>query len=521
MLAEMKKLAMCVSLANLYFIEVWVSLIYDRSPLLFFGSYSTADYITIIMNVLVMGVVLWLGLKLILRYPKLRLGGVIFFGLITVVIVKSFLSIILRAGTIYIYSLPDSIIIGSKSLMANGLLFILVFSAVFSFCIVFENRHKAFENRHKLIRIISTILLVLFPFALITLSQAAWVIIDNNQNSAVTEQPAELPSSDSNKRVLWIIFDDMDQRVTFEERPETVELPEIDRFREEAIYATEAYPPHYSTHISIPSLTTGRLATKIKSSTLYDIKLFFMDNDEPVVWSAQPNVFQKARQMGFRTAAGGWVLPYHKVFDGDLNLTISSGRWEVPLLERMYNQAIDVLPFLSLRVKRAAFAHQNILEHTKKGAVNPEIDLTFIHFMPPHEPWIFDRENDDYVYSIFSGFAGEPERHFDNLVLVDRTIGSLRERLESEGLWDQTTILISSDHWWKDSFQYDGVTDFRVPFMLKLAGQTRPVVFDTPFNTTLSHDLILSILEGDLSTPEEVVKWLEKNHSRIDFLFRN
>ena len=510
MLAEMKKLAMCISLSNLYFIEVWDRLIYDRSPLLFFGSYSTADYITVILNVLVMGIILWLVLKLIERYPKLRLGGIIIFGIVTVIVIKSFSSFILRAGLYYIFSLPEGINDDYESLMVNGLIFIIIFFTMFLFCI-------AVINRHKLIRFIPTILLIFFPFALITLSQATWIIIENNQSSGVKSQPAKFSGIDSNQRVLWLIFDDMDQRITFEDRPETVELPELDRFLEKAVYATQAYPPHYSTHISIPSLTTGRLATGIESSTLYDIKLFFTDTDKPVSWSTQPNIFQKAKQMGFRTAAGGWVLPYHKVFEDCLDISIPSTRlWETPFIDRMYYNAIDILPFVSYRTRRAAVDHQNILEQSKDVIVKPEINLTFIHFMPPHEPWIYDRKRDEYNYVVISGFIPEPEKYFDNLVLVDRTLGLLRGKMENEDLWDQTTVLISSDHWWKRSHHYDGLTDYRVPFMLKLPGQTKPFVFDTSFNTTLSHDLLLSILQGDLTTPEDAVEWLEKNHSRID-----
>ena len=508
MLAEMKKLAMCISLSNLYFLEVWVRLIYDRSPLLFFGSYSKADYITVILNVLVMGIILWLVLKLIERYPKLRLGGIIIFGIVTVVVIKSFSHLVLRAGAINVNRLLENIPLSSVPLIANIFLFLFIFSTIFLFFIAIKNRRQIFRN-------VPSVLLLLFPFALITISQAAWVVIDNTQNSAVTEQPAELPGSGSNKRVLWIIFDDMDQRVTFEERPETVELRELDRFREEAIYATEAYPPHHSTHISIPSLTTGRLATEIKSSTLYDIKLFFMDTEEPVSWSTQSNVFQKAKQMGFRTAAGGWVLPYHKVFYEHLYVNIESIRWKTPIIERMYYQVTGVMPFIDFGMKRSAVDHQNILEETRDIVINSDVHLVFVHFMPPHKPLIYNRDRDDYNYRILTSLWREPEGHFDNLVLVDRTIGKLRKSMESEGLWDKTTVLISSDHWWRDSHKYDGITDYRVPFLLKLAGQKTPVVFDTPFNTTLSHDLILSVLEGDIHTPEDAVDWLEMSHSKI------
>ncbi|MGH9783696.1 MAG: hypothetical protein ACRD88_05880, partial [Terriglobia bacterium] len=49
-----------------------------------------------------------------------------------------------------------------------------------------------------------------------------------------------------------------------------------------------------------------------------------------------------------------------------------------------------------------------------------------------------------------------------------------------------------------------------VPFLLKLAGQNHPVPYDCPFNTVAIHDLALAILKKELSTPEQVVGWLDR-----------
>jgi hypothetical protein len=49
-----------------------------------------------------------------------------------------------------------------------------------------------------------------------------------------------------------------------------------------------------------------------------------------------------------------------------------------------------------------------------------------------------------------------------------------------------------------------------VPFLLKLAGQTTRLDYNRRFNTVMTHDLILSILRGELQDPESVARWLDQ-----------
>ncbi len=87
----------------------------------------------------------------------------------------------------------------------------------------------------------------------------------------------------------------------------------------------------------------------------------------------------------------------------------------------------------------------------------------------------------------------------------------LRER------WESTTIIVSSDHWLRKAlWRYEGETDHRIPFMLKLAGQKKGVTYEKPFNTVLTRDLVLAILRGEITSIDEVVTWLDKNRSMAE-----
>ena len=84
--------------------------------------------------------------------------------------------------------------------------------------------------------------------------------------------------------------------------------------------------------------------------------------------------------------------------------------------------------------------------------------------------------------------------------------------MESAGLWDDTIVLVSSDHWLRE----ENKTDRRIPFILKMPGQKTGISYDAPFNTVVSHDLVLALLRGELKDAEGVAGWLDGHRSIVE-----
>jgi arylsulfatase A-like enzyme len=143
-------------------------------------------------------------------------------------------------------------------------------------------------------------------------------------------------------------------------------------------------------------------------------------------------------------------------------------------------------------------------------AIDRDFDLILLHWPIPHRPGIYSRSRDDFDDSGRGTYV-------DNLALVDRTLRELRQALEKAGVWDSTTTLLSADHWDRYSMQVDGKIDHRVPFLLKLAGQTTRLDYYRRFDTVATHDLILSILSGELQDPESVARWLDRRNDPNPF----
>jgi len=152
--------------------------------------------------------------------------------------------------------------------------------------------------------------------------------------------------------------------------------------------------------------------------------------------------------------------------------------------------------------------------------VDGNIELAFIHLPVPHPPYIYDRAQ--RVWDV----TGERE-YLDNLALADRALGELRNAMEAAGTWNRTTVVVSSDHWWRSDFwrpvknfwsRGDAViqsnqVDHRVPLIIRLAGQKTGSTYDANINTVLTHDLILEILKKKVSGPDEVKDWLDRHRT--------
>jgi hypothetical protein len=138
-------------------------------------------------------------------------------------------------------------------------------------------------------------------------------------------------------------------------------------------------------------------------------------------------------------------------------------------------------------------------------AARSDYGLALMHLPVPHAPHAYDARTGRLTLAN-SPIGG----YLDSLVLVDNTLASIRSAMERAGVWDGATILLSADHHYRASTALDGKTDPRVPFLLKMAGAHEPLAFDRPFNTVLTHDLILAVLRGEISSPRQAAAWLER-----------
>jgi len=330
-----------------------------------------------------------------------------------------------------------------------------------------------------------------------------------------TVQTASLfptPSPSVEPRVVWIIFDELDQRVGFSSRPKGTELPELDRVSAEGLQSTNAFPPGVSTLVSLPALTTGRYVISAKPVARDELNITYANASAPVGWSTQPTVFSRARELGFNTALVGWYHPYTRLFGSSLNYSMwysyppYQPAQKDTVLQGMITQIWSLVSPLQQR-RMQIDLYQKSLENSRDLVKDGRYGLVFLHLPGAHYPGIYDPTKGTFTLTSFSRIRG----YFQNLQLTDKTMGTLRCDMERAGQWDRSWVIISSDHWWRDARGYDGQLDYHVPFILKAPGKNQPMIYGAPLNTVITRDLVLAILRKEISTIPEAVAWLDRH----------
>ena len=332
--------------------------------------------------------------------------------------------------------------------------------------------------------------------------------------AAPTPGPTSAPC-----RVVLMIFDEMDQRVAFDHRPQDLALPFLDTLFDESVVATRALPPCRCTEISIPALLTGRLVDETVVSGPTSVNVFFTGKADPEPLRDQVTLLHKLRDRGFNSAVTTWYHPFGRLHGDSVVAFVweeaptqenaaSGSLWRmVAGFLRSLLETPRMSPFgQSAVVQRATESYQNTQKAARQFAANGKLDFVFLHWPIPHAPYIYDRASTKLGVSKVSS-AG----YLDNLALTDQAFAEVRADMTRAGVWDKSVVILTSDHWWRHSVGFDGGKDLRVPFAVHFPGQKHRVNYSRQFNTVVTHDLITALLEGVVTCADDLVLWLDRN----------
>ncbi len=407
-----------------------------------------------------------------------------------------------------------------------------------------QRRHPGWHR--KIVPVAVAVIMVLVPLAPIMYAQGLYHTLTPDEPDRFDPQPgSDVQGPGSPHRLVWIVFDELDQRLLYEERPEGVALPELDRLRDESLYATQAYAPSDATLRSVPAMTTGRLVDKASPRSLDGLVLDFTDGKDSVRWKETETVFSQQHEQGRSVGIVGTYHPYCRLFAewltectfaahhgphetrfgptlGDhlegLRLAIPTATaqravWDLTGLTESVNEQ---------RQEREIEKYQVLQRATVDAAADPDLDLAFLHLNVPHPTGMrgtgrgyYDAENGQFA-------TGTDVTYYDNLALADRSLAEIRSAMETEGLWNETTVVITSDHGYRHSIwgrnsattPYGDLlhrpTDHRVAFLVKPANSTQTgTQYDEPFNLVLMPELVQTALQDGFQSPAGIAAWLD------------
>ena len=475
-IAAQKRIALALSFANLVYLRVWFDLLGSPS-----GSFHTKlvhgprDYWAVLTSVTMLAGAAWILLRRSSNLPLwmkkvLSLAGVALVGnaLRAVAFVHTLAPLYLFRG-----ASGKSIVIGSCALLLVG--GVLAFRYFTIAAGVFESG-----------------LLMCLPAAVVTFAMALGRIA--SASAAAPDPPlAAVQRGTPGTRVMWVIFDEWDYRLSFEARPKGVELPVVDGLAARSLVGTRVLGPQGRR--AVPEMTTAVAVPSLLAGALRGRDDF-----------AGPNLLATAHSRGWNVAVAGWYFPYCRLFAQDAFRCYWDERYtQSTLRAESYGEALLVqsrslfeTTMLSLfgqpvASKRHAEEYRALLQAVLDAEGDERVGLLFAHFNIPHIPYFYDatRVRFDAAGRGVSGYG-------DALMLMDQTVGRILEQLDS-----QTVLILSADHPLRTA---DG--DSRVPFLIHWPQQTRGLKEEREFSSIQTAELILRILEGRVSSPEEAARFL-------------
>jgi hypothetical protein len=392
------------------------------------------------------------------------------------------------------------------------------------------------------------LMMALSPLAPIMYAQGVYHSIAHDGEGPPWSGPPNKPPTGERgeHRVVWIVFDEFDQRIAFDDRPPDVRLPGFDRLINESFSSTHAYTPHAMTLFSIPSMTTGRITDPVSPLAPDRLQLTFQDDGTNEEFTDTHTIFHWANENDLDAAIIGFYHPYCRLFNellvdctyfdhyGGMRhglLPHLAGHLQgllttvpTPILRDAVTTATALYTPLHEHYQRLAIeTHQSLAPKAIETAARDDIDLAFIHLLPPHPAGLYgaglgyyDPQSDDYA-------TGTKHSYIDNLALADRTLKEIRRAMEENGTWNTITVIITSDHgyratWWGENPStrpYGDIlhepTTHRVPLIIKPAGDDHaPVTYQTQHNLYPLAHLVQHALTTGFSDPQEVAAWWDE-----------
>lgn len=334
-------------------------------------------------------------------------------------------------------------------------------------------------------------ILVALPFSLFKILQSTYslAVLPVAFSPSLTAETKPVHKT----RVVWLLYDEMEQNLAFDNRPNGLPLPNLDRFKSTAFAAQNAYAPADKTLLSLPSYLTGKVVEYAVPKNSHDLLLRFVNSNELKPWSQVESIFGDAKAIGGKTALVGSYHPYCRLnldldfcsfFQGRFGFTPEFGK----SMKRWVASLFPGLPQLDYQ-----YGLETMEREVIQIATNPNYSFLFVHWPFPHSPWMFDK--DQHAFS--SNIQDKEQGYSGNLALVDETLGRLRTAMEKAGQWDNTVVIVTSDHWWReyDAMRHRG--DHRIPLLIKGAHQTSPLSYKPAVQAMVLHDLVLDALKKE------------------------
>ncbi len=327
------------------------------------------------------------------------------------------------------------------------------------------------------------------------------------------------------RRIVWVLFDELSFEQAFEHRDPAIRLPNFDRFAGESVSFSNVQPAGYYTELIVPSLLWGNQIRQERSDFAGHAAVKTAGG-----WQDYPDdrtLFADAERAGLAAGAVGWYIPYCRTYRRELDWCEESlgsplpgnyspdrsVAWNIfaPLskpLARLTGNKIKQ----PTTAQEHAEQYRKLMEWSRSLIADEDPGFLFIHLPVPHPGGFYNRR---------TGAVGVNGSYLDNLVLADEALGQLLQWIDETPLVSKTTVIVSSDHSWRvgmwkmspmwtdeDERASQGRFDPRPVLMVRFPGSESGQKVTTPFQELRTHELIAGMIAGQMESNAELERWL-------------
>jgi len=340
------------------------------------------------------------------------------------------------------------------------------------------------------------------------------------QKFARAVSPAQTPQ----RRVIWILYDELSQDQVFDHRQPDVSLPQLDKFRSQSVMFSDVQPAGFYTEDVLPSLLWGKELRGIRSDLAGD--LFAKTSKRWQRFPADQSIFADAKREGWSTGVAGWYVPYCRTYGSSLdwcawvwrsnmpsNYSQEKSLWwnvNAPLLRTESKLAGRKSPVPSTAMNHAN-DYVDVMRWSHELIDDEKIGFVFLHLPLPHPFGFYNRK---------TGQLGVDGTYLDNLALTDRSLGQIMQWIGETRLASQTTVIVCSDHSWRvpiwrlsltkeEKAALRGTFDPRPVLMVHFPGENVPETVSSPFPAIQEHEMVERMLRQPM-TAAGLEDWARK-----------
>jgi len=382
--------------------------------------------------------------------------------------------------------------------------------ALFSTSLVYTTLCK------RLTQLFRSMLYILSPLVLFSTAGVFYVLVLATPPEHSREPPSASARSSLTpglpKNVIVLLFDAFSYGIAFSNGQVDERLPNLRALVEQSLVFHNVPSFSGGTRSNVPVMLTGQVyANKGIKLDRQLGEVVYQGDETKVALKNQRNLFDLAYDQGYHLAVFGTALRYCSTFVKDKGYCQSIAIGEYNPEPRNFVQA-------SLEIYRLAVV-SNLpapAEHTLQSILGSTIlwrwvearnlkfhnaTLTFLkdakgnfvyaHYPVPHSPYVrFDPQTRE-----LRGGA----TYFDSVRTVDFFLGEIRQALQDLGVWDDTLLIVLSDH------NGGGISDVRIPLIIKLPQMKQRVDFEGLWTHAQFLPLLEELFKRRAFDPETVL----------------